>query len=81
MVEWTPGGLTGLDDRHPSVRHFAPLFAYGHLPVQLGSVSIPLAIAAAEVCNAVGDGPELAAGLRKLLEAKDCFVRAALPAA
>jgi hypothetical protein len=25
------------------------------------------------------DGPELTAGLRKLLEAKDCFVRAALP--
>jgi len=25
------------------------------------------------------DGPELTTGLRKLLEAKDCFVRAALP--
>jgi hypothetical protein len=25
------------------------------------------------------DGPELTAGLRKLLEAKDCIVRAALP--
>lgn len=24
------------------------------------------------------DGPELTSGLRKLLEAKDCFVRAAL---
>jgi hypothetical protein len=24
------------------------------------------------------DGPELTAGLRKLLEAKDCFVRASL---
>jgi hypothetical protein len=24
------------------------------------------------------DGPELSAGLRKLLEAKDCFVRAAI---
>jgi hypothetical protein len=26
------------------------------------------------------DGPELSAGLRKLLEAKDCFVRAGLDA-
>jgi hypothetical protein len=26
------------------------------------------------------DGPELTVGLRKLLEAKDCMVRAALPA-
>lgn len=29
--------------------------------------------------NALPDGTELAVGLRKLLEAKDCFVRAALP--
>ncbi len=28
--------------------------------------------------NTVPDSPELTAGLRKLLEAKDCFVRAAL---
>jgi len=27
----------------------------------------------------VPDGPEKSAGLRKLLEAKDCFVRAAMP--
>lgn len=30
------------------------------------------------VINTLPDGPELTAGLRKLLEAKDCFVRAAL---
>jgi hypothetical protein len=77
-VEFTPGGLTGIDDRHPSVRHFAALFAYGHLPAHLAAVSLPLAMAAAEACNAVGDGPELAAGLRKLLEAKDCLVRQAV---
>jgi len=28
--------------------------------------------------EALPDGPELSAGLRKLLESKDCFVRAAL---
>lgn len=77
-VEWTPGGLTGLEGRHPSVKHFAPLFAYGHLPPHLAAVSIPLAMAAAEVCNTLKDGPELAAGLRKLREAKDCFVAQAV---
>ena len=30
------------------------------------------------VLSQVGDGAELSAGLRKLLEAKDCFVRQAL---
>jgi len=28
--------------------------------------------------NTIEDGPEKSAGLRKLLEAKDCMVRAAL---
>jgi hypothetical protein len=32
----------------------------------------------AQVLNLVNDGPELSAGLRKLLEAKDCFVRQSL---
>lgn len=31
-----------------------------------------------EVVSLCPDGPELPVGLRKLLEAKDCFVRAAL---
>lgn len=77
-VEATPGGLSGLDGRHPSVRHFAPLFAYGHLPAHLLGVSRRLAGAAAGACNELKDGPELSAGLRKLIEAKDCAVRAAL---
>jgi hypothetical protein len=29
--------------------------------------------------NTLPDGPEKTTGLRKLLEAKDCFVRANLP--
>jgi hypothetical protein len=31
-----------------------------------------------EMVITIDDSPELAAGLRKLLEAKDCFVRASL---
>lgn len=33
------------------------------------------------MASTIPDGPEKEAGMRKLLEAKDCFVRAALPLA
>lgn len=65
-------------DRHHSTQHFAPLFAYGHLPPHLQAVSKPVGDLAADLVDVLPDGPELSAGLRKLLEAKDCFVRAAL---
>lgn len=63
-------------DRHPSVQHFAPLFAYDHLPEKLQQVSRPFAELACRMLVLCPDGPELSAGLRKLLEAKDCAVRA-----
>lgn len=65
-------------DRHPSTQHFAPLFAYKHLPEGLQRVSLPFANLAVELLGLVPDGPELSTALRKLLEAKDCAVRAAL---
>jgi len=68
-------------DRHPSVRHFQPLFRYDHLPEQLQQVSQPFAELAVRMLVLCPDGPELSAGLRKLLEAKDCAVRAAMTGA
>lgn len=53
-------------------------FAYSHLPERLQVVSKPLGELAESVDTNLPDGPEKSAGLRKLLEAKDCFVRAAL---
>lgn len=53
-------------------------FAYAHLPERLQVVSKPLGELAESVDANLPDGPEKSAGLRKLLEAKDCFVRAAL---
>ena len=50
-------------------------FAYSHLPPQLQAVSKPLGDLAQQLDNSLPDGPEKSAGLRKLLEAKDCFVR------
>lgn len=67
------------EDRHPGTRHFGPLFAFEHLRAgELRSVSAACADLAQEMVEELPDGPELTAGLRKLLEAKDCFVRAAL---
>ena len=53
-------------------------FAFEHLPPHLQEVSAPLGRLAADLDAALPDGAEKSAGLRKLLEAKDCFVRAKL---
>ena len=54
-------------------------FAYSHLPEHLQKISKPIGEAAQLMDEVLPDGPEKSAGLRKLLEAKDCFVRANLP--
>ena len=51
-------------------------FDYSHLPVDLQKVSRAFAELAQDMNNDLPDGPEKSAGLRKLLEAKDCMVRA-----
>lgn len=53
-------------------------FEYEHLPPHLQEVSKPFGILATQMNEQLADGPEKSAGLRKLLEAKDCMVRAAL---
>lgn len=52
-------------------------FEYQHLPPALQEASKPLCDLAQLMDQKLPDGPEKSAGLRKLLEAKDCFVRAA----
>ncbi len=53
-------------------------FAYAHLPEHLQAVSKPIGELAHMLEAQLPDGPEKSAGMRKLLEAKDCFVRAML---
>ncbi len=53
-------------------------FAYDHLNHNLQDMSRPLCLVAQKMDTDLPDSPEKSAGLRKLLEAKDCFVRAAL---
>ena len=53
-------------------------FEATHLPPKLQEISEPVCDLAKQMDAQLPDGPEKSAGLRKLLEAKDCFVRAAL---
>lgn len=64
--------------RHPSTTQIARFFDYDHLPPPLQAISRPVHDLAEHMIDALSDGPELTTGLRKLLEAKDCFVRARL---
>lgn len=53
-------------------------FEYEHLPTHLQEISKPFGELARHVVANPPDGPEKEAGLRKLLECKDCIVRASL---
>lgn len=53
-------------------------FEYKHLPEHLQEVSKPIGDLATLMNDSLPDGDEKEAGLRKLLEAKDCLVRSKL---
>lgn len=60
---------------HQRVMQF---FEYEHLPPHLREVSAACKRLADQMCEDVPHNAEHTVGLRKLLEAKDCFVRAVL---
>jgi hypothetical protein len=53
-------------------------FHWEHLPPHLQEVSKPFGEMAVKIVSEIPSNPERTAGLRKLLEAKDCIVRAVL---
>lgn len=59
---------------NPILNHFA----FKHLPERLQDISAPICHLAIVLEAKLPDGLEKSVGLRKLLEAKDCFVRAFL---
>jgi hypothetical protein len=64
---------------HPAVAGVIQFFEFSHLPPHLAKVSQPFA----ELAWLIANGPqnaETTVALRKLLEAKDCAVRAVLMA-
>jgi hypothetical protein len=70
--------MSAWSERHPGVRHFEPLFEYGHLPLDLQEISARFQSVALFLLVSCHDGPELTTALRKLLEAKDAAVRQAV---
>jgi hypothetical protein len=66
------------EDFHPAVRQVLQFFDYEHLPPHLKDISRDCSVLAYDMAEGLPQNPELTVGLRKLLEAKDCFVRAKL---
>lgn len=64
--------------RHASVGMVLRFFEYEHLPEHLQPISKACCEVAMQMVDALPDDPELVVGLRKLLEAKDAFVRTAV---
>lgn len=63
---------------HPAIRHVLQFFKYDHLPPHLQEISRPFGELAQVVAARAPDNQESTVALRKLLEAKDAAVRAAL---
>jgi len=61
--------------RHPATAEVAQFFTFDHLPAALQVTSEACHDLAISMLLTTPDSPELTTGLRKLLEAKDCFVR------
>ncbi len=53
-------------------------FKFDHLPAPLQEASKPFCEMAEKIAGGGTSGPETTTALRKLLEAKDCYVRAYL---
>lgn len=53
-------------------------FSYAHLPAHLQEVSKPFGDLAQRIFETLPKNPERTTALRKILEAKDCAVRALL---
>lgn len=62
----------------PARERMLSFFEFEHLPEELRNVSRPFSILAHELEASLPAGPERTVALRKLLESKDCAVRARL---
>jgi len=60
----------------PEQEYLMQFFGYAHLPENLQEVSKPFHLLAEVIVAEVPRNPERTVALRKLLEAKDCAVRA-----
>lgn len=62
----------------PNGSYLIQFFGYAHLPPAMQAISKPFGELAKQINETLPDNPEKTTALRKLLEAKDCAVRAHL---
>lgn len=67
-----------MSDKPSPSQRILKFFSFDHLPAQLQIISKPIHDLAVKMDEELPESAEKTVGLRKLLEAKDCFVRAAL---
>lgn len=67
-----------MPERNLATRELLSFFTWHHLPAYLMPLSEACQLLAQLMVELLPDSRELTVGLRKLLEAKDCFVRAQL---
>lgn len=73
-----PANILRVQSCPMSAEHIMQFFAFEHLPEHLQAVSRPFSALATEIVTDLPRNPERTVALRKLLEAKDAAVRAAL---
>lgn len=69
--------MPDLTGRHPATVSIARHFEFDHLAGRRREVSQMFYYLAHQLISQLPDDPELVAGLRKILEGKDCAVRLA----
>ena len=79
MIDSDDNITAQLDASSKNGENLARFFKYAHLPAPLRDVSRVFASLAVFVLQNVPRNPERTVALRKLVEAKDCAVRAVLP--
>ena len=64
-------------ERHPGTRHVLKFFDYDRFPEEIKPIGWAFHDLAHGLVAKLPDDPELVAGLRKLMEARNCMIRLA----
>ena len=78
LLPQPPAEPVNLCAHHPAIAHVLAYFKFEHLPPKLQEVSKPFSVLAHQCADRAPQSQETTVALRKLLEAKDAAVRAAL---
>jgi hypothetical protein len=60
------------------MHYLAQFFEFRHLPPHLQEIAQPFAVLVQKILTTLPDNPERTTALRKMLEARDCSLRASI---